>query len=245
MLNYEIFGNGTPLVLFHGWGFDRNIWKPLVPVLLNNDFELYLVDLPGFGQTPNLDWFFFKTELLNLLPNKFIVLGWSLGGLFATRLTIEAPERVAKFINVASSPRFVNADDWIGIDKQVLNDFHNKFTSDPRQTRFNFINSQLLIKSDIELDLSEDLNVEGLENGLHALTTWDLREHLLEVKVPGLFIFGKLDGIISQRVMLQLQNKYPNFEYVMLRNSAHLPFLSHTEKFLESLIDFCRKNNND
>ena len=45
------YGQGKPIVFFHGWGFDHQIWLPLVP-LLNNKYQLILVDLPGFGQTP-------------------------------------------------------------------------------------------------------------------------------------------------------------------------------------------------
>lgn len=243
MLNYEAFGHGTPLVLLHGWGFDRNIWKPLVPNLLNNNFKVYLVDLPGFGQTSNMEWDEFKTKLLNLLPDKFIVLGWSLGGLFATRLTIEAPERVLKFINVTASPRFVNTDNWIGIDKQIFTDFHIKFTENPKQTRYNFVNSQLIM--DLNFELSDELNIEGLDKGLDILTTWDLRELLMDVKKPGLFIFGKLDGIVNKRVMPVMQKQYPNFEYVLLNKSAHIPFLSHSEKFLEIVIDFCSEYRNE
>ena len=171
------------------------------------------------------------------MPEKFIVLGWSLGGLFATRLTIEAPERVIKFINVTASPKFVSTENWVGIDSQVLADFYTQFVNDPQKTRYDFISSQLIVDSGLEL--SDELNVEGLTKGLDILTTWDLRKQLFDVKQPGLFIFGKLDGIVSQRVMPLLLQTYPNFEYIMIKKSAHIPFLSNTHKFVEVIIDFC------
>ncbi len=42
------YGNKHPLVFFHGWGFDSQVWLSLVP-LLEDKYELILVDLPGFG----------------------------------------------------------------------------------------------------------------------------------------------------------------------------------------------------
>lgn len=237
MINYEISGDGKPLVLLHGWGFDRNIWKPIVPHL--SDFKIYLVDLPGFGNTPYMDWEIFKQELLKILPTKFIVLGWSLGGLFATRLVIEEPDRVEKFVNVTASPRFVSAKDWVGIEESAFANFHMQFLNSPQKTRYNFLHSQLLEDTGLDLGLTDDLDIEGLAAGLDILTSWDLRAPLHNVKQPGLFVFGKLDAIVNQKVMPILKNNYPNFEYVMFRRAAHVPFLSHTSEFIELIIKFC------
>lgn len=239
-INFEKYGSGIPLVLFHGWGFDKNIWKPLVPYLINN-FQLYLIDLPGFGETPCMQWEIFKEELLKLIPKKFIVLGWSLGGLFATRLAIESPDRVLKFINVASSPKFIRDYDWIGIDVPILNDFHNRFTQDPYKTRSAFINSQSLADNNYKIELSDTLNITGLNNGLDILLNWDLRTQLLDVKTPGLFVFGRLDGIVSARLMPTLQRLYPWFNYELFKKSAHIPFISHLNDFVKSIVFFCDK----
>lgn len=235
MISHEIFGEGLSLVLLHGWGFDKHIWTPLLPYLSNNNFQVYIVDLPGFGQTKLMDWDTFKNQLLCLLPANFLVLGWSLGGLFATRLAIEAPHRVLKFINVTSSPRFLEDTEWIGIDGAVLNDFHAKFKQDPVKTQLNFINSQLQFAYSVEF---QKPSIEGLDFGLKILKSWDLRTPLLTVKTPGIFIFGRLDKIVNHQVMPIMQKKYPNFTYAMIKKSAHMPFLSNLDEFLKIIIDF-------
>ncbi len=63
-------GQGYPLVLFHGWGFDHRIWADLAP-LLSACYTVYLVDLPGFGQTNFMEWAEFKHVLLMQLPAEF------------------------------------------------------------------------------------------------------------------------------------------------------------------------------
>src|SRR3990167_6159175 len=96
------------LVFLHGWGFDHHIWHPLVDKMSHHDYpgDYYLVDLPGFGQSPMMDWDAFKTALMTQCPGQWILIGWSLGGLLATRLALEIPQRVTRLINVASIPRF-------------------------------------------------------------------------------------------------------------------------------------------
>ncbi|HAT9096795.1 TPA: pimelyl-ACP methyl ester esterase, partial [Legionella pneumophila subsp. pneumophila] len=32
-IHLDKYGQGMPLVLFHGWGFDSQIWQPIIPYL--------------------------------------------------------------------------------------------------------------------------------------------------------------------------------------------------------------------
>jgi len=47
---YTRVGSGKPLVLVHGYPLDHTIWDEIAP-LLNDDFDLILPDLRGFGQS--------------------------------------------------------------------------------------------------------------------------------------------------------------------------------------------------
>lgn len=51
MLNYQIIGDGPPLLLLHGFGISFNIWTNLTP-LLRDHFTLVTVELPGIGLSP-------------------------------------------------------------------------------------------------------------------------------------------------------------------------------------------------
>ncbi len=52
MLHYQLEGNGSPLLLIHGWGVTFSIWQNLVP-LLQSRFQLIMIELPGVGGSPN------------------------------------------------------------------------------------------------------------------------------------------------------------------------------------------------
>jgi pimeloyl-ACP methyl ester carboxylesterase len=52
-LDHHRGGSGEPLVLVHGIGHTWRGWKPMLP-LLERDFDVLAVDLPGFGSSPAL-----------------------------------------------------------------------------------------------------------------------------------------------------------------------------------------------
>ncbi|MDD9380393.1 alpha/beta fold hydrolase [Streptomyces sp. ZAF1911] len=92
---YERHGCGEPLVLLHGAGHHRRAWDPLLPAL-SAVHETITLDLPGFGQSPNLHpsvphdlettvaWM--ESVFAALGIERPHVVGHSLGGLIALRL---------------------------------------------------------------------------------------------------------------------------------------------------------------
>ncbi|MDF1683384.1 MAG: alpha/beta fold hydrolase [Legionellaceae bacterium] len=227
-------GTGTPLLLLHGWGFDSQIWSSLLPEL-ERHYLIYLVDLPGFGKTSCLSWPDFSKQLLDYLPPAFNIAGWSMGGLIATRLTIENPERITRLINIASSPCFVNNPDtaWPGIQAQNLQLFYTNLLSTPEKTHQDFINLQLGSRTQTNPITHAQITSDGLKQGLDILMHWDLREQLKHLTVPTHYLFGRLDSIVPAKTMAAMQTLYPKFEYYLFPRAAHAPFLSHPEIFLD------------
>ena len=89
-LAYDRRGRGMPLVLIHGYPLDHTIWDPVVP-LLENDFDLILPDLRGFGQSAAINTRYLMADmaadiaaLLDLLRiKKVVIAGHSMGGYVA------------------------------------------------------------------------------------------------------------------------------------------------------------------
>jgi pimeloyl-ACP methyl ester carboxylesterase len=52
-LNYQRVGAGQTMLLIHGTGSHLQTWKPLLPALAA-DYDIFAVDLPGFGDSPPL-----------------------------------------------------------------------------------------------------------------------------------------------------------------------------------------------
>ncbi|MBA3359000.1 MAG: alpha/beta fold hydrolase, partial [Thermoleophilaceae bacterium] len=52
-LAYDRSGSGKPLVLVHPLGADRGMWEPVLPLLAGRH-DTIAVDMPGFGESPEL-----------------------------------------------------------------------------------------------------------------------------------------------------------------------------------------------
>ena len=84
MLWHRTIGKGQNLVLLHGWAFNSDIFIELVDKY-KNDYCITVIDLPGHGRSPDVegdieDW---CNEIIRFIPEKSILLGWSLGGLLS------------------------------------------------------------------------------------------------------------------------------------------------------------------
>lgn len=53
-LGHDRSGSGPPLVLIHGLGADRQVWRPVVERLAA-ERTVVTIDMPGFGETPALN----------------------------------------------------------------------------------------------------------------------------------------------------------------------------------------------
>ncbi|HUA71755.1 MAG TPA: alpha/beta fold hydrolase [Solirubrobacteraceae bacterium] len=94
-------GHGRPLVLLHGVGASRAVWRHVTPALAE-DHRVIAPDLPGFGESsPAADGFDLDTAAAALADRlaarageRFDLLGNSLGGAVAVKLAAQRPDLV-------------------------------------------------------------------------------------------------------------------------------------------------------
>lgn len=249
-LYWHTTGTGAVnLVLLHGWGLNAEVWSGIID-RLSPHFCLHLVDLPGFGRSagyPAITLDEMTAIIQDRMPDRALVLGWSLGGLVATQLARYCPQRVTGLISVASSPCFTQQEDWPGIVPAVLQRFQQQLSGDFQRTVERFLILQTLGTASAREDaqqlktvvLSQPFPaVETLEGGLEILRTTDLRSEMAAVSTPLLRIYGYLDGLVPRRVAALLDNALPDSQSVVIDKAAHAPFISHPELFCRYLLDF-------
>ncbi|MCL1075520.1 pimeloyl-ACP methyl ester esterase BioH [Shewanella dokdonensis] len=252
-LFYHVSGDGQPLVWLHGWGVNGSIFLPTVTQL--SQYRSYCVDLPGFGDSqpqPGTidDW---AELLIAQLPANAIWLGWSLGGLVATRIAQRWPQKIRGLITIASSPCFMaqTTPPWPGIAATVLQQFTQQLEQDLQRTVERFMALQAMgsnsARDDIrhikELVLSKPLpNATALAQGLEMLQQTDLRQELPHIALPWLRFWGKLDGLVPRRVSTLLPQT-PQSQDIILPGASHAPFISHPEDFLHHLRDWLQTTN--
>ncbi|UUO23916.1 pimeloyl-ACP methyl ester esterase BioH [Colwellia sp. M166] len=238
-------GQGLPLVFIHGWGLNSAVWQPCL-AQLQVDFEVITIDLPGFAT--NSGFQVAEYSLVNLakkvqqaVAKPAVYIGWSLGGLVASQITINYPEQVLGLITVASSPQFVEEDNWPGIKKAVLAMFHQQLAQDTTKTISNFLKIQAMGSPNVRQDIKkirdlvmqhEQPSQQILDDSLALLTSSNLSNALSDIHQPFLRLYGKLDGLVPKQVIPLIDDLVPNSDCHIFAQASHAPFISHQEEFL-------------
>ena len=245
---HETEGQGSELVLLHGWGMHSGIFDRLRAELTMN-YRVTFIDLPGFGRSPipsepySLE--LLREQVLAVAPKNAHYLGWSLGGLVATRIALDAPTRVNTLVTLCSNPKFLHGADWPHAMKPaVLDNFTTMLEQDYRTTLLRFLAISTLgsetQKEDLKA-LKERLFIHGtpapaaLRGGLKLLHDADLRVPLTRLEVPLLRLYGQLDALVPAKVAADVQFLLPHSTHHIFKHASHAPFLSHKREFLEVL----------
>lgn len=253
-MHIDHLGSGPDLVLLHGWGLNSEVWQPVLPQL-TAQYRVHLVDLPGFGH--NHDAFLLPADILAwadaiapFLPERYHVLGWSMGGLIAQALARYYPQRVQSLILTASSPFFVKTDSWPGIEPAVLDNFHAGLQRDVHKTVERFLAIQAMgsetVKADVK-QLKQWLAARpepvfwALNAGLQLLKEADLRHTLAKIPCPMLGVFGRLDALVPVAAVPQMQALQPAMQVEIFEHASHAPFIAEADRFVARIHQFLQQ----
>jgi pimeloyl-[acyl-carrier protein] methyl ester esterase len=226
MLYSQIIGTGPDLILLHGWGFNSELFNGLIDQY-KNQYRITKIDLPGHGRSDDVtggidDW---CDEIIKILPNNPIILGWSLGGLLA--INIASKIQTSQLILVASSPNFVKNEQWkFGIDADNFQQFSDALQLNLSKGLKRFVSLQTQDKAQLKaLNQSIDkfpASKKALNQGLEILLTTNLLDEFNQLKIPTKVILGNHDTLVPYRI----SNWYDKAKIkTQVLNTGHLPFL--------------------
>jgi len=151
---------------------------------------------------------------------------------------------------VASSPHFVECDNWSGIKPNVLEQFQHQLDSDFRKTIERFLAIQAMGSRDAkaQIKLVRELifskptpGQKVLKETLRLLQECDLREQLANIEVPFLRLYGRLDSLVPERAITNIDALVPQSTSFTFNKSSHAPFLSEPGDFSRILTEFTQR----
>ena len=187
-------------------------------------------------------------ELAAQFDEPLAVCGWSLGGQVALRWAAREPEKIRRLVLAASTPCFVRRPGWdCAMAAESLEQFAAHLQQDYAATLRLFLALQvrgsanereLLARLREALFSRGEPDMDALRTGLEILRDCDLRATLFGVTQPTLVIAGERDTLTPPQASRHAAECLPNARLEIIEGAAHAPFLSHPEKFTESLKGF-------
>lgn len=245
-INYEVMGDGNPVVLLHGWLANLETMRPIANNLSQN-FKVYLVDIVGFGKSDmpehplnTNDFGDFLKEFLNTLKIKNpILIGHSNGGrmiINAVGRKIVKPNKIILIDSAGLKPKrklsyylkvafyktgkfFLNLLPNTKKIKTFKEKLRNKVGSSDYQSSSN------VLKETMKLILNEDLS-----------------ELLPKISVPTLLFWGTLDNatpISDGRKMAEL---IPDSGLIEYPGSSHFSYLENLNNFNSVVNEFLKND---
>jgi pimeloyl-[acyl-carrier protein] methyl ester esterase len=249
-MHIKKIGQGKDLVLIHGWGMHSGIWEPIIEKF-SNQYTLHLVDIPGMGRSDSIDPYDLNhlvEAISQKLPSSFDILGWSLGGLIALKMSLLHPQKIHRMVLVGGTPCFINQTDWsYGVDVRDFNNFANNLFKNYKSTMINFYilqlmhskNSKLIIKKLKEMEAVENPpEIKSLQLGLDILLNNDLRNDINKIKHQTLLITGDMDRLTPKSASMWLESHLKESQLKLIKGASHIPFLSHSDEFFNCLDQF-------
>lgn len=255
---YTIEGDGTPLVLLHGFTGRKETWKHFISEIDGN-YRILTIDLPGHGSTvakKKVTMDQFVKDLYELTRDlefdSFHLLGYSLGGRTALSYALHYPETIESLVLESASPGLKTAKERkerIAWDKQLaemiiekgLKQFVAYWENIP------LFASQKALDERVKMEVrGERLSQSaiGLAQSLLGMGTGAQRswwDQLKTIQFPLLLIVGSLDEkFIHINEAIAEEVKTSKLEVV--EGAGHAVHLEQKEMFAKIVMSFVNKN---
>ncbi len=262
-IHVKISGDGSPIVMLHGWTSSHQEWFPFLHAL-NAKHRVYRWDARGHGSHPE-DANSSPTaermarDLANLLDHfdlhKVVAVGHSMGALTLWQYIRDfGTDRLSKLCIIDQSPKLVTDDSWPhGIygkfDAQRANEMMSSLREDFAEGVLKLTAFGLNIRAR-ENYLAGASGWERSRNTLRAqqaeplihcwesLTAADYRDVLHRIDVPSMLIYGGESNFYPVETAQYVANQIPNAILHIYEGTDHSPHQWQRDRFSKELIDF-------
>ena len=249
-INYEVYGEGKPILMIHGYYLDHRVMLGCMEPIFNNvtDYKRIYIDLPGMGKTNSVDWITNSDKMLEvildfidkIIPNEnFIIVGQSYGAYLARGVVnkridfVDGVLLICPVIIADSSERNVPEHKVIVKDEQLLSSLPSNYAEE--------FNSSAVVQNKEVLSRYIQEIVSGVSIANDSFLT-DLQEKGYEFSFdvdklqkkyekPSIIIMGRQDAVVGFKDAWKILNNYPRCSFVVLDKAGHSLQIEQKELF--------------
>jgi pimeloyl-ACP methyl ester carboxylesterase len=246
-------GSGKPLVLLHGVGTNREVWRHVVPALAAARRTI-AVDLPGFGDSAPAGDGFHLDAVAALVADAaesrtdgpFDLLGHSLGGAVAVVLARRRPEAVRRLLLLAPAgfaprPRAVAiaagavGERYLAARRAVGRPLVGSALA-RRVLLWNAVNDGGRISPpDARFMLDASRHARRVRSAVEAVVARDLRPELAAISSRPALMWGDRDRVVSTSAMRALAAARPDVVAETIADTGHVPQIERPGDFVRTV----------
>ena len=241
-LAYSVEGEGDALLLLHGWGCDRNIWKATAE-FLRDHFMVVAVDFAGFGQSQEpcdvwgVEEYTRSVEALvkELGIESPTLVGHSFGG----RVSILYASRNEVARVVLTDAAGVKPHRSFGYYRKV---YTYKLLKHALPILIGQKKAQMLLEQRRKASASSDYNraTPIMRAILSKCVNEDLCEYMPRIKAPVLLFWGDKDTATPISDAHKMERLMPDAGLVVAQGAGHFAMLEQPELWRLSLTSFLK-----
>ena len=263
-ISYDLKGKGFPLILIHGFGSKKEIWKPQI-IDFSKKYKTITFDLRGTGKTDRPDYPYtmemFADDIKGLMDYLQIksthLIGRSLGGMIAQNFVLKYPQNVKKLVLIASNAIF---DDESVVDLVINNRikdiellkkdpvkafwnkslfvYHQKFRQELKQNPKKKFFNAFSLEDLIEESTINPSRAQDIINQGSAMKGHNTLNRLSEIKNETLLLAASHDRLIPKSLMVEIYKRIPNSILKIIDKAGHFMTVSRATEINNIILDF-------
>lgn len=213
-LYYEVYGEGQPLVMLHGFTMNHEMWEPWVDDF-SNKYKLILVDLRGHGHSTNPSSFTHQKSakdiyglLDSLQIDTFQAMGFSSGAITLTHMATLDSTRIQSMVLIGSTSYFPES------SKPLLQSFTYEDLGKGWMNRMQ--KSHPRGEAQIRALLTQFRKLPTIHEDVNFTPPF-----LSAIKIPTLIIHGDRDSFFPIDIPVTSYESMPNSYLWVLPNFGH------------------------
>lgn len=238
---FEKVGRGSPLVLIHGYPLDHSIWNETAK-LLQDDFQVILPDVRGFGESTTVDSPYSMTDIADDLAglldalkiDKAFFAGHSMGGYVALAFAKKYPNRVSG-LALVSTQLLADPEDKKQGRYKTAADVSEKGVGIVAVAMTDKLSKNQNARNGIR-PLIEKQSKSGVIGTLKAMAEReDARALFSTINYPVVLVHGDADELIPVERAREAKAILSSAHLLELSGVGHLPMMDAPEKTAEAL----------
>jgi pimeloyl-ACP methyl ester carboxylesterase len=254
-LYYEIHGDGPPLVLLMGIGYDSSLWTLAQVPILSRQFQVVLMDNRDSGRSSRADHPYHIADMADdvaglldaLGVERSHLLGLSMGGLIAQEFALRHPDRLDRLVltGTGAAPARSAVDpieiwNWLKTNDPTGEVFGGQqFAS---LFSIAFLRNSNAVRDTAQMLASNPYPIgpEAYARQAKAYLQFDSLDRLGAISAPTLVIVGEQDLLTPPWIAREVADAIPGSQFEVIRGdgTSHVVPIERPDDFNRLVSDF-------